>query len=333
MEDILGLYEFPGTDNNPCILAMAEQCGGSIAKNYKSDATAWCALTVNWTLITTAHKGSGTLWALDFDKPSSAQALTGPAVGAIATKARFDSTGKQIGGHVFLVKGRTAAGRLVGTGGNQADMVCDEEFDPKVCKYHWPLGEALPARVGMDSLPVVTVRPHTHKKFDSLPAVAEHPALQNANPPTEVLEGVGMLRRGDKGGEVKDAQEALIAAGYPVGKAGADGDFGAGTEAAVRVLQKAHPQLEVTGIIDPATRAALKRDADLRAKAAATTGKGTGGAAALEAANALTGHHISLWVFAAIGLVVAGALCYTAWSYRDEIRAMLLAKAKELSHG
>ena len=52
--------------------------------------------------------------------------LKGAAVGAIATKARDG------GGHVFLVVGRTNDGRLVGRGGNQSDMVCDEVFDPSV---------------------------------------------------------------------------------------------------------------------------------------------------------------------------------------------------------
>jgi hypothetical protein len=47
-------------------------------------------------------------------------------VGAIAAKTRDG------GGHVFLVVGRTKDGRLVGRGGNQRDMVCDEVFDPSV---------------------------------------------------------------------------------------------------------------------------------------------------------------------------------------------------------
>lgn len=42
-----------------------------------------------------------------------------------------------------------------------------------------------------------------------------------------------MLQLGSKGPEVKNLQEKLIARGYNVGSAGADGDFGQGTHDAV----------------------------------------------------------------------------------------------------
>jgi uncharacterized protein (TIGR02594 family) len=123
MESILGLYEFSGGGDNAAILAMAKQCGGVVAREYKHDSIPWCALTVSWSLITTGFLpfGKGSLSAGDFRALTSR--LDGPAVGAIAVKAR---TG---GNHTFIVRGRTADGRIVGTGGNQADMVCDEVFD------------------------------------------------------------------------------------------------------------------------------------------------------------------------------------------------------------
>lgn len=46
------------------------------------------------------------------------------------------------------------------------------------------------------------------------------------------------LMKGDKGAEVKTMQENLIYMGYSCGKAGADGDFGGGTDSAVRAFQK-----------------------------------------------------------------------------------------------
>lgn len=48
------------------------------------------------------------------------------------------------------------------------------------------------------------------------------------------------LQVGDKGPAVSTLQKKLIAAGYSCGKAGADGDFGSGTQAAVKAFQKAH---------------------------------------------------------------------------------------------
>jgi hypothetical protein len=69
--------------------------------------------------------------------------VNGAAVGAIATKKRDG------GGHVFLVVGRTNDGRLVGRGGNQSDMVCDEVFDPSVITaFTWPKNYFAPAQVG-----------------------------------------------------------------------------------------------------------------------------------------------------------------------------------------
>ena len=48
---------------------------------------------------------------------------------------------------------------------------------------------------------------------------------------------VRMLKRGMKGADVKTLQAALIAYGFSCGAAGADGDFGAGTEAALKQFQ------------------------------------------------------------------------------------------------
>lgn len=69
------------------------------------------------------------------------------------------------------------------------------------------------------------------------------------------------LRRGDMGADVTGLQGDLITLGYDVGKWGADGDFGAATDAAVRAYQDAHG-LEVDGIVGPNTWAALDADMD-----------------------------------------------------------------------
>lgn len=149
---LLGLYEQPGTADNPTILDMARICGGQIAATYKHDAIAWCALFVNYCLVASGHAGNDSLWALDF--ANYGRKLSGPAVGAIACKRR------EGGGHVFIVRGRDSAGRLVGIGGNQSDMVCDDEFDAEaIVSYNWPEDAPLPSSVGA-SMTDVSALPH-----------------------------------------------------------------------------------------------------------------------------------------------------------------------------
>jgi peptidoglycan hydrolase-like protein with peptidoglycan-binding domain len=48
-----------------------------------------------------------------------------------------------------------------------------------------------------------------------------------------------VLQKGSKGASVKAMQLLLIGNGYPCGATGADGDFGANTDAALRAYQKA----------------------------------------------------------------------------------------------
>ena len=64
------------------------------------------------------------------------------------------------------------------------------------------------------------------------------------------------LRKGDKGEEVKTLQQALLAKGYDLGKFGADGSFGAATEAAVKAFQTA-ASLKADGIAGKNTVTAL----------------------------------------------------------------------------
>lgn len=68
----------------------------------------------------------------------------------------------------------------------------------------------------------------------------------------------GLLRYGDKGKAVKEAQELLIAAGYNIGIMGADGIFGKRTTNAVLSFQRAH-KIGVDGIIGPETMSKLKQ--------------------------------------------------------------------------
>jgi len=65
------------------------------------------------------------------------------------------------------------------------------------------------------------------------------------------------LRKGDKGEAVAALQKKLIGLGYDLGKWGADGDFGAATEKAVKAFQKASG-LAADGIVGEKTRKALE---------------------------------------------------------------------------
>jgi uncharacterized protein (TIGR02594 family) len=182
MNAILGLYEFPGAADNPTIVAMAKACGGNIAKTYRHDATPWCALAVNYCLVASGLPGDDSLWALDFARYGTR--LKGAAVGAIATKTRDG------GGHVFLVVGRTKDGRLVGRGGNQRDMVCDEVFDPSaVTAFTWPKVYPQPAQVSFAVLPVVEPAPKAKREIVLPPPTKlELPAKGIVAPPKATKE-------------------------------------------------------------------------------------------------------------------------------------------------
>ena len=66
-----------------------------------------------------------------------------------------------------------------------------------------------------------------------------------------------LLKRGSKGVGVKAMQTALLSLGFSLPRFGADGDFGAETEAAVRAFQVAH-SLPATGAWDAVSQAKLE---------------------------------------------------------------------------
>lgn len=65
------------------------------------------------------------------------------------------------------------------------------------------------------------------------------------------------LQKGDSGSAVKTMQTMLIKCGYSCGKSGADGDFGTGTQTALKAFQKAY-KLEVDGKYGSASKAKLE---------------------------------------------------------------------------
>ena len=68
--------------------------------------------------------------------------------------------------------------------------------------------------------------------------------------------GDRILRNGDRGEDVREMQEGLVALGYDLGRYGVDGDFGDATEMAVKEFQRDHG-LEPDGEFGPRSLAAL----------------------------------------------------------------------------
>lgn len=93
-------------------------------------------------------------------------------------------------------------------------------------------------------------------KHGKLPYLAYEEEKPVEKKEEECSVNVQMLRTGCKGESVKALQILLIGNGYSCGSWGADGDFGAGTDKAVKAYQKAK-KLEVDGIVGPATWAKL----------------------------------------------------------------------------
>lgn len=82
------------------------------------------------------------------------------------------------------------------------------------------------------------------------------PTEQAVNKEEVCTVNVSVLKKGSKGEAVKALQILLIGNGFSCGSYGADGDFGAATEEAVRKYQKAKG-LSVDGIVGPATWGSL----------------------------------------------------------------------------
>ena len=74
---------------------------------------------------------------------------------------------------------------------------------------------------------------------------------------TQIHLGDRLLKKGARGDDVQELQEALIYLGFDLGSYGADGVFGSITEKAVRELQKA-AQITVDGVVGKATIKAIE---------------------------------------------------------------------------
>jgi uncharacterized protein (TIGR02594 family) len=145
---LIGLHEAAGDADNPKVVKLFEDAGHP---EVVHDSTAWCAAFVGAVLKRSGLKGNGSLWALDYAKWG--QPLDGVALGAVATKRRFNAAGKLVGGHVFFVVG-WEGDKVYGLGGNQADRVSVNAYPRSVvAAYRWP-NEIPPPGPQPSSLPV-----------------------------------------------------------------------------------------------------------------------------------------------------------------------------------
>lgn len=153
----LGTRELPGAANSPAIMQWARDARDWLGAAYTGDSVPWCGLFVARCVAAAGFKAPRAFvglrarqWAtwgeaLPLDKP--------PPLGAIAVLSRDG------GGHVFFVTGMTAAGNLVGIGGNQRDMVSEATFTrDRLIALRWPPGAPKwpPVRVGVRVVPVST---------------------------------------------------------------------------------------------------------------------------------------------------------------------------------
>lgn len=147
---LIGTKEFAGTRDNEVIIDWARDLGGDIGKQYTHDSIPWCALFANHCLAVSGHKGTGSLWALDFAGQWPSVRLKGPAVGAFAPMLRDG------GGHIIQIVGRAHNGNYMGLGGNQHDAVNVAEFAPTRLNkgFWWPSDAPLPL-IGFSTLPLV----------------------------------------------------------------------------------------------------------------------------------------------------------------------------------
>lgn len=81
-------------------------------------------------------------------------------------------------------------------------------------------------------------------------------AFQRLSEKTQIIAPAPVLKKGDKGPKVIQLQNALNTIGINAGKA--DGDFGPGTEKALKELQKMQANLPVDGVYNQKTRDLLE---------------------------------------------------------------------------
>lgn len=132
----IGVKEVSGPGNNPKILGYAKDAKleGVIGK----DEVPWCAAFVGAMFSRAGFEVTARADAKSYLKWGTQ--LRGPVLGCVVVLNRPPVEWQ---GHVGFYVGRPSAGKIRILGGNQADMVCEADFDAKrLNQYRWP--SALP---------------------------------------------------------------------------------------------------------------------------------------------------------------------------------------------
>lgn len=126
----------------------------------------------------------------------------------------------------------------------------------------------------------------------------------------------GMLREGSTGPAVAALNNDLRALGYDV----TDGEgYSFDTTHAVTDFQGHHPNLTADGVAGPATRAAIKREADLRRKVKDAVTKAGGAGTVAVGAWKLLGLTVGQWGLAIVTVALVAFLLWVALHYRHEL--------------
>lgn len=128
----IGVKEVPGPGDSKSIIDYAKDAGVYGAVN--NDDVPWCAAFVGAMLKRCDIQGSGKANAKSY--LDWGVSLRGPVLGCIVVLNRPPVSWQ---GHVGFYVGRPAAGKIRILGGNQANMVCEADFDAKrLNQYRWP---------------------------------------------------------------------------------------------------------------------------------------------------------------------------------------------------
>lgn len=143
----IGLREIPGAPTAPTIARWLQQLGAW----WGDDETPWCG-TACAAWMRAAGITPPAAWYRARAWAAWGSPLAGPLVGAVAV---LDGGPSRPGaGHVGLVVGLDAAGRLILLGGNQGDAVGYTPFARhRVLAYRWPQGVA----VSLRTLPLLSL--------------------------------------------------------------------------------------------------------------------------------------------------------------------------------
>ena len=213
---------------------LSAKYGGQWVGHHVWDCAGLCWWAANFFGLS-IHKGSNLIWRNDLVKKGALTKGMKIPVGALVfTGESYDSHG-----HI----GRYTGGEIVTEANGAIKGVIQSGLFAGKWKW-W----------GLEKNVSYEFIPGQEQQQDVQPTQPQQPQQQEEDYPT--------IRRGSKGKWVTLAQVKLISQGYSCGTSGADGDFGANTEKAVKAYQREHDgpdgkALKVDGVIGPATWWAL----------------------------------------------------------------------------